>query len=140
MGSSHDNAGSAALDIRRKDKGELLAVLRDMGVEPKGGTMRCPFPDEHRNGDKNPSGGVYAGKDGVWRFKCHGCSFCGDCVRRTAASIVSAHQHRKQARQVVNDRALRGCVASFEPGQDSNRALRTIRPQRRRQGSAAGRR
>lgn len=62
------------------EQGRLRAsreVLREAiiaaGGEFKGtNAVRCPFHD-----DKNPSASLYE-KDGVWRFKCHGCGFCGD--------------------------------------------------------------
>jgi len=55
----------------------LLEELRQAGAQIKGdGTeIKCPFHD-----DEHPSGSVYCGEDGSWRFKCHAvsCGFCGD--------------------------------------------------------------
>jgi len=57
----------------RTDQGALLAELREAGCDVKSpNKIRCVFHD-----DKNPSAGVYH-KDGVWRYKCHGCDASGD--------------------------------------------------------------
>ena len=64
---------SDATDRARASRDELLAELRNAGVDttsPK--KLRCPFHE-----DNHPSAGVYE-KDGVWRFKCHGCGVSGD--------------------------------------------------------------
>lgn len=57
------------------DKNALIAELRQAGSIQRGNVYSCPFHD-----DKNPSGGVFQGTDGIWRFKCHAgsCGFHGD--------------------------------------------------------------
>jgi len=58
----------------RRDREALLAQLVAAGATVKTpNAIRCPFHD-----DRHPSSGVYLGDDGTWRFKCHGCGFCGD--------------------------------------------------------------
>jgi KaiC/GvpD/RAD55 family RecA-like ATPase len=60
-------------DILHRDRGELEAALKDAGATIKGKTVKCPFHD-----DAHASGNLYESENGVWRFKCHGCDFCGD--------------------------------------------------------------
>jgi hypothetical protein len=64
-------------------KQELLipALWKKLGLAGElpqlGRASRCPFPDRHHRGDKNPSFGIYAGGR---RFKCHGCGAGGSAV------------------------------------------------------------
>lgn len=57
------------------DQQALLVELETAGAVVKGQNIKCPFHD-----DRNPSGGIYKAKDGIWRFKCHAadCGFLGD--------------------------------------------------------------
>lgn len=57
----------------QRDRSKLEAELVAAGCVAKGKTWKCNFHD-----DRNPSGSIYLGEDGVWRFKCFGCDFCGD--------------------------------------------------------------
>ena len=64
-----------AKDDLRADRKALLDAVRGAGGEVlKPNEIRCPF---HKP-DNTPSGSSYKGEDGAWRFKCHGCGFCGD--------------------------------------------------------------
>lgn len=58
---------------RQTRQQELLDELEQAGAVFKGSAIGCPFHDDH-----NPSGGVFEGKDGIWRFKCHSCGAGGD--------------------------------------------------------------
>jgi hypothetical protein len=62
-------------DLLRRDRSALEAALRDAGATLHGRDVRCPF---HQ--DASPSGSIYQGDDGAWRFKCHtaACGFGGD--------------------------------------------------------------
>lgn len=59
----------------RTDRAALMAELVEAGATVKGNEIKCPF---HQ--DRHPSGSVYRGEDGVWRYRCHtaACDFCGD--------------------------------------------------------------
>lgn len=60
-------------DTIRQDETSLRQELATAGVvQWKGRACRCPFCD-----DKTPSAGIYQ-HEGVWRFKCHKCSYHGD--------------------------------------------------------------
>src|SRR5438128_2031944 len=39
---------------------------------------RCPWPQNHKHGDKNPSFGIFAVKGGGWGWKCHAGCGSGD--------------------------------------------------------------
>jgi len=61
------------LQSERADLSLLLAELRAAGMDTsKPKSIRCTYHD-----DKNPSAGVYE-KDGVFRYKCHGCGINAD--------------------------------------------------------------
>lgn len=47
-------------------------IILNGGEFKTANAIKCPFHD-----DRTPSASLYE-KDGVWRFKCHGCGFCGD--------------------------------------------------------------
>ena len=51
----------------------LFRSLEAAGATVKGSAIFCPF-----HADEHPSGGVFQGKDGKWRFKCQGCGAKGD--------------------------------------------------------------
>lgn len=52
----------------------LLAELAQAGADvTKPKAIRCPYHE-----DRHPSAGIYAGEDGAYRFKCHGCDVGGD--------------------------------------------------------------
>lgn len=57
------------------DKNALILELRQAGSVQRGNSYSCPFHD-----DRNPSGSIKQGSDGVWRFKCFtpSCDFYGD--------------------------------------------------------------
>lgn len=60
----------------RQSETLLLAELKAAGAVVRGrNSIRCPFHD-----DRHPSGGLYLGDDGAWRFKCQAqcCGFNGD--------------------------------------------------------------
>jgi len=57
----------------QRTKENLIAELTAAGAEFKGSAVRCPFHD-----DRHPSASIYEGKDGIWRFRCHGCGVSGD--------------------------------------------------------------
>ena len=64
------------LEALRKDQGRLLAALDAAGADVRrANEIKCPFHE-----DLHPSAGVFAGEDGIQRFKCHaaGCGFSGD--------------------------------------------------------------
>lgn len=50
-------------------------VTRLLPVRPAGNglTFRCLFPERHKNGDRNPSGRAWIGKDGALLARCMGC-------------------------------------------------------------------
>lgn len=59
----------------RSDRGALEQALKEAGVQSfRGKICLCPFHKE-----RTPSGGIYE-KDGVWRFKCHGCKVNEDVI------------------------------------------------------------
>jgi len=59
----------------RMDRTALEGALREAGATVRGTSVRCPFHD-----DRHPSGAIFRGDDGAWRFKCHAseCGFAGD--------------------------------------------------------------
>jgi hypothetical protein len=62
-------------DRIRADRSALEAALIQAGAVIKGKSVKCPWHD-----DRHPSGSIYMGEDGAWRFKCQtaSCGFCGD--------------------------------------------------------------
>ena len=58
---------------RQLSRAELIGELEAAGAIVQGNKIKCPFHD-----DRNPSAGVYEGKDSVWRFRCHSCEAKGD--------------------------------------------------------------
>jgi hypothetical protein len=62
------------LEALRSDEAALRKELEAAGSHFRGRVCRCPFHD-----DKSPSAGIFY-KDGVWKFKCHGCGFGGDVL------------------------------------------------------------
>lgn len=57
----------------RQDRSALLAELELAGARIRGNAINCPLHQDER-----ASAGLYQSEDGSWRFKCHGCDFCGD--------------------------------------------------------------
>jgi len=57
----------------QQQRSELIAELEAAGAQIRGNKILCPFHDDH-----NPSGGVWQGKDLVWRYKCQSCGTHGD--------------------------------------------------------------
>lgn len=63
------------LKSQRTDRKALEQALTDAGAIFKTGSVLCPF---HK--DTRPSGSIYQGTDGAWRFKCHSCGWNGDVI------------------------------------------------------------
>jgi len=63
------------LKLQRTDRKTLEQALAQAGAEFKGAAIKCPFHEDER-----PSGSIYQGTDGVWRFKCHSCEWNGDLI------------------------------------------------------------
>ena len=64
-----------------KERGSLLAIWHLLGLEGEprpGKTIRCPFPENHKHGDKSPSCGV--SKDGK-SLCCMACGYRGDFIQ-----------------------------------------------------------
>jgi len=64
--------------VDKFSRAELVAELKAAGARFKGKTLHCLYPENHRNGDKTPSAGIYQGKDGVCRWHCMSCGAGGD--------------------------------------------------------------
>jgi len=83
-------------DTIRQDRSALDAALCEAGAIIKGKSVKCPFHD-----DRHPSGSIYLGEDGAWRFKCHtaSCGFCGDVfdIRERTSGRPAADQLRELA-------------------------------------------
>lgn len=94
------------MEAARRDKAALLGELEKAGGTIKGKSVCCPF-----HHDKNPSGGVWQGEDGAWRYTCQtpSCAFSGDIYDvmaraqgRTAAEVLqeqSPHQSPPREQQ-----------------------------------------
>jgi hypothetical protein len=89
-----------AKDLLRADRSALVAELTSAGAVFKGDGCTCPFHD-----DRNPSGSIYKGDDGAWRFKCHvpTCGFHGDIFdvkarasNRTVDDVLREHNEANQ--------------------------------------------
>jgi len=82
---------------RQTQQQELINELDQAGAIFKGTAIVCPFHEDH-----NPSGGIFEGKDGIWRFKCHSCGAGGDVfdieARRTGRPL-SEILHKAQGKQ-----------------------------------------
>lgn len=84
----------------RASKDQLVSELRKLGSKVRGNSYSCPFHD-----DKHPSGSVYQ-KDGVWRFKCHGCGYCGDIFDvRSRAELKDRGELIREVRGNQHDEA-----------------------------------
>jgi putative DNA primase/helicase len=66
---------------------KLISALEDAGAIIRGKSVVCPFHDDH-----DPSGSIYEGDDGKWRYKCFGCDAAGD-----TADIIARHTGRPLA-------------------------------------------
>ncbi len=60
--------------LRRVDLRALASAFTTLNP---GGHGRCPHPNHD---DRNPSFGVFRGRDGIERFKCHGCGWSGTAI------------------------------------------------------------
>jgi len=74
----------------RQNKGTLKQELEAAGAKFKtGGAVLCPYHEDHK-----PSGGIFQGQDGAWRFKCQSCGFGGDVFdcysKRTGKPLAMA--------------------------------------------------
>ena len=67
------------IDHAKRDGNLLGDALREINpnedLKLKGRAFSCPFHE-----DKDPSGGMFQGKDGFWRWKCQSCSEGGTIV------------------------------------------------------------
>ncbi len=71
-----DRFAGRDIDQLKRDQAALIETLKLAGAELiQGRTVRCAFCDDQR-----PSGGIFAGQDGVWRFKCQKCGKCGSVI------------------------------------------------------------
>ncbi len=77
----------------------LVSELGTAGAKIKGSTVQCPFHD-----DRTPSGQIYQGEDGHFRYKCHAaaCGFCGDVfdirAKLTGQPVADVLRETKQSR------------------------------------------
>ncbi len=83
------NSGHLNEQLKSIDLGHLIA--QETGQSFRNGKLRCCFHD-----DRTPSLSVYTGKDGVPRFKCHGCGARGNAIdflrRRYGMSFQEAKE------------------------------------------------
>lgn len=56
-----------------RSRENLIAELGAAGAVIVGQKVKCPYHD-----DKNPSGSIFEGEDGAFRYKCFGCGTHGD--------------------------------------------------------------
>jgi len=86
-------------DTKRMDRSEIIAELEQVGgVNTRGNTIKCPYHDDH-----NPSGGIFQGDDGAWRFKCQTCGVHGD-VFDLWKMRTRSHQSQQAFRQGKNNK------------------------------------
>jgi|GEM_PF-364992 len=85
---------------KQLSENELKAELLAAGAKFKGRAMHCLCPENHRNGDKTPSAGVFQGQDGVYRWHCQSCGEGGDVfdvqskrTGRPLAEILKEHRN-----------------------------------------------
>ncbi|MEM8493831.1 MAG: toprim domain-containing protein [Planctomycetota bacterium] len=101
----------------KSDRGALLEALKAAGAEVfRGGAIRCPWTDNHRNGDKHPSGSVYTTADGEARYHCHACKVNASIVDVVAlitgkppAQVIREHRLANKS----SDTRRRGKFAGF---------------------------
>ncbi len=60
----------------KKSRSSLVELIESLGGTVKGSRVVCWRCDDTR---KHPSGSIYE-KDGVWKYKCHQCSFNGTII------------------------------------------------------------
>jgi hypothetical protein len=72
-----DPGGDRRVANVRADRGMLERALEVAGGEQRGTQWRCPF-----HPDGKPSGSIYLGDDGAYRYRCHAaeCGVCEDVV------------------------------------------------------------
>lgn len=57
-----------------KQKLPLPQLMERLGLgEHAKARASCPWPSNHKHGDRNPSFGIFANSVGGWAFKCHVC-------------------------------------------------------------------
>jgi len=79
---------NAALENLRHDRDALVQELERSGAKIIGAKVLCPWHE-----DRNPSGSIFKGEDGAWRFKCFACQVSGD---------VFDLQARRESRDVAD--------------------------------------
>lgn len=98
-------------DIIRRDKQELLNVLKSLNVQiyKDGKEILCPFHE-----DTTPSSGIYQSEDNGWRFKCHtsSCGFCGDVFD------IKAH-----IRGITREKLIAEMYAELEAKQNASKKI-----------------
>ena len=99
---------------------DLIAALESAGCTVHGTSVICGFHEDH-----HASGSIYQGKDGKWRYKCHGCDAAGD-----AADIIAKHKGRPLA-EVLKERDAESATNARNPfrnGQEnkSKRSFTTV--------------
>jgi hypothetical protein len=101
------------INSRQTNKNALIAELELAGAVVKGTAILCPFHE-----DGNPSGGVFQGKDGIWRYKCHSCGAAGDVFdiesRRTGEPLAAILKKYTQGKSIPPVPATSGPEKIFE--------------------------
>ena len=97
------------LKSQRTDRKALEHALHDAGAVFKGSAIKCPFHEDIR-----PSGSIYQGADGAWRFKCHSCGWNGDLidVQVKGNNQIYGNNHYHHSRFGLGDALLVGWLFS----------------------------
>ena len=95
------------IDLRQQSKDILLAELEAAGARFKNNQIYCPF-----HSDENPSGSVFQGDDGVWRYRCFGCDARGDSFD------IEAKRTRKPLSEVLKKYSQKPSVKT-KPNNDA---------------------
>ena len=110
-------------DAIRSSQDELLAALADAGADvSKPSAIRCPFHD-----DTNPSAGIYQ-RDGIWRYRCHGCDAAGgvfDIRARAAARPLADVLKSSRSTPPSNGKAARPMTTSASTKATDRRIVET---------------
>lgn len=98
----------------RRDKQLLIDELEAAGARVDGTTVRCPFHNDGR-----PSGSIYLGGDGLWRYRCHdsACAFQGDVYD------VRAKRTGKSVRDVLPSKHTLPPTGNIEPRAQSEKRV-----------------